>query len=104
MSIGKMMKELRADSDATSVSALLAAVTRTLDCLKEISKLEISIMVALRITMETSATIIGDFLAVCEKLLEDSAAVEESWSLAIVALWKTSVWGNSDSKKVSIVR
>lgn len=119
-SVARVMSELRSDLckrsaassssarveaglEAAKIAALLAAVTKTLDFLREIAKAEISILVALRITIETSATILGDFLAVCEHLLRANSKLEQSCLLAVTSLWTTSIWGNSDYRKVRVI-
>lgn len=104
-----MEEELSAGSPASSateaggnVAGLLDGMAAVLAHLRQVSQTESSIAASMKSTPEVCAGILGAFLVVCQKLLARGAQVDRTWVEAVVDLWKGSIWGSANSKKVGL--
>jgi hypothetical protein len=100
--VAKMMGEAKEMTGETTeeVSELLDGMAAVLVLLRGIARSEASITASMRSTPEVCAGILGTFLEVYVILLGREVRVEQPWIDAVVDLWKGSIWGNADSKKV----
>ncbi|KAF8545317.1 Urb2/Npa2 family-domain-containing protein [Trichophaea hybrida] len=101
--VAKMMGEAKgmAGETAERVSGLLDGMATVLALLRRIAQSQRFITAYMKSTPEVCAGILGDFLEVCWILLSREVQVEQRWIDAVVDLWKGSIWGNGDSKKIS---
>lgn len=100
--VAKMMGEAKEMTGETTeeVSELLDGMAAVLVLLRGIARSEASITASMRSTPEVCAGTLGTFLEVYGILLGREVRVEQPWIDAVVDLWKGSIWGNADSKKV----
>ncbi|KAA8906110.1 Urb2/Npa2 family-domain-containing protein [Sphaerosporella brunnea] len=102
--VAKMIEEVRgAESPEDGVAGLLDGVAAVLARLRETAKQESSISASLKAAPEVCAGILGAFLAICRQLLERGLPVDHRWVDAVVNLWRGSIWGNANSRKISAV-
>jgi hypothetical protein len=83
-----------------STASLLEGISGVLVWLKQRGECESSIAATSRSTPEVCAGILGDFLAICVDLFARRETVDQVWVDSIVGLWKSSIWGSANSKKV----
>jgi hypothetical protein len=102
--VAKTMEEVRGmEGEEDETTGLLDGVAAVLLTLRGIAHTESSISASLKSSPEICAGILGVFLTICRQLLERGLPVDQTWVDAVVDLWRSSVWGSANSKKVSII-
>ncbi|TGZ85742.1 hypothetical protein EX30DRAFT_31974 [Ascodesmis nigricans] len=89
------------DEEEDPVTPNLEAVATVLETLRGLGANNGSAMVATKVPVETSAALLGDFFGVSQVLLRRTLSVQTSWVENFLWLWRSSVWGNSNIKKIS---
>ncbi len=79
---------------------LLDAITAMLRYLHELGNTEASIRAVLRGTPEVCSVVLGSFLRTLTELVERGQSIHEYWVDTVLGLWRGSVWGNPNFKKV----
>jgi hypothetical protein len=100
--VAKMMEEVRG-TVGEEVAGLLDGVAAVLAALRQIAHSESSISASLKSSPEVCAGILGAFLMICRQLLERGMLVDQTWVDAVVDLWRSSIWGSANSKKVWVL-
>ena len=93
--VAKTMEAVRGED-----AGVLDGVAAVLGRVRELARVESSIAAALRSTPEVCAGILGAFLGVAREVVVNGGRVEEMWVEAVVALWRGSIWGSANTKRV----
>lgn len=100
--VGKTVEEIKAGG-TEGTAGLLQQITQVLGVLKQIAGKESYVAAAMKGSPEACAAILGGYLEVAGKLLAGEQEVDNSWTEAATELWRGSVWGVSNVKKVLLV-
>lgn len=92
------------EEEEEAVVQTLRGVMEVLETLREPARKNGAMIVATKMPVESSAALLGDFFAVCEVFLGRMISIENGWVDNVLWLWRSSVWGNPNTKKVCLYR
>lgn len=98
--VAKVMEELRTREEYAAPGELLDRVAEVLTVLRGIASSESSIAAGLKASPEVAAGILGAFLRVCKQMVGAGEQVQRMWVDVVVDLWRGSIWGSANAKKV----
>jgi len=100
--VARVMEEL-CTQERGAPGKLLDSVAEVLTVLRGIASNETSIAAGLKASPDVAAGILGAFLRVCRQMIGGGSGdgrVRQAWIDAVVDLWRGSIWGSANAKKV----
>jgi hypothetical protein len=109
--VAKTVEEARSGGESSPTAGvsgrertarLLDAMFGVIVLLRRLGQDESSVAVSMKSTPDVCAGILGGFLDICQTLGMREVQVEREWIDTVVGLWRGSIWGNANNKKVGI--